>query len=141
MNNIILPGTEVKARTGSMGGRVTQELGGQTLFRLRGLENAVLGKEFDLLSPFEESARSSTRFARNGPLPLANWLVYHQAFLLEQALGPNALLAVQPGRLENRTPTSSFRCSGLCVAAACGSCWLMRSAWARPFRPGSCSPS
>jgi superfamily II DNA or RNA helicase len=31
--------------------------------------------------------------------PLTNWLVYHQAFLLEQALGPDALLAVQPGRL------------------------------------------
>ena len=31
--------------------------------------------------------------------PLVNWLVYHQAFLLEQALGPDALLAVQPGRL------------------------------------------
>src|SRR5208337_3327190 len=28
-----------------------------------------------------------------------NWLVYHQAFLLQQALGPSALLAVQPGRL------------------------------------------
>ncbi|MGO9598087.1 MAG: DEAD/DEAH box helicase, partial [Isosphaeraceae bacterium] len=30
---------------------------------------------------------------------MINWLVYHQAFLLEQALGPTALLAVQPGRL------------------------------------------
>ena len=30
---------------------------------------------------------------------MVNWLVYHQAFLLEQALGPGALLAVQPGRL------------------------------------------
>lgn len=26
-------------------------------------------------------------------------MVYHQAFILEQALGPDALLAVQPGRL------------------------------------------
>ncbi|GAA6614342.1 SNF2-related protein [Scytonema sp. NUACC26] len=31
--------------------------------------------------------------------PLPNWLVYHQAFLLEQALLSDALLAVQPGRL------------------------------------------
>ncbi|MBW4699909.1 MAG: 2Fe-2S iron-sulfur cluster binding domain-containing protein [Aphanocapsa lilacina HA4352-LM1] len=31
--------------------------------------------------------------------PLRDWLVCRQAFLLEQALGPNALLAVQPGRL------------------------------------------
>ncbi len=37
--------------------------------------------------------------SQSGPAPLPNWLVYHQAFLLEQALGPNALLAVQPGRL------------------------------------------
>jgi ERCC4-related helicase len=31
---------------------------------------------------------------------LREWLLYHQAFLLEQALGPHALLAAQPGRLE-----------------------------------------
>jgi len=30
---------------------------------------------------------------------LINGLVYHQAFLLEQVLGPPALFAVQPGRL------------------------------------------
>jgi SNF2 family DNA or RNA helicase len=35
---------------------------------------------------------------RSAPLP--NWLVYHQAFLLEQALGPEAFLAAQPGRLK-----------------------------------------
>ena len=99
MNNIILPGTEVEARRVRWEVVSTQELGGQTLFRLRGLENAVLGKELDLLSPFEEirPVRHDIRPERAAPLP--NWLVYHQAFLLEQALGPHALLAVQPGRL------------------------------------------
>jgi hypothetical protein len=33
------------------------------------------------------------------PAPLPNWLAYHQAFLLEQAFGMDAISAVQPGRL------------------------------------------
>jgi superfamily II DNA or RNA helicase len=63
------------------------------------LENAVLGNELDILHPFEpiEPIRHDLRPDRAAPL--VNWLVYHQAFLLEQALGPDALLAVQPGRL------------------------------------------
>jgi hypothetical protein len=40
------------------------------------------------------SSRSRASCARAG-----NWLVYHQAFLLEEALGPDALLAAQPGQL------------------------------------------
>jgi SNF2 family DNA or RNA helicase len=77
----------------------SQNLGPQTLLRLRGTENAVLGQELDILCPFEslEPVRHDLRPDRAAPLD--NWLVYHQAFLLEQALGPAALLAVQPGRL------------------------------------------
>lgn len=95
----LLPGTEVHARGLRWEVVSSQSLGPQTLFRLRGLENAVLGNELDILHPFEpiEPIRHDLRPDRAAPL--VNWLVYHQAFLLEQALGPDALLAVQPGRL------------------------------------------
>lgn len=95
----LLPGTEVHARGLRWEVVSSQSLGPQTLFRLRGLENAVLGHELDVLHPFEaiEPIRHDLRPERAAPL--VNWLVYHQAFLLEQALGPDALLAVQPGRL------------------------------------------
>jgi ERCC4-related helicase len=67
--------------------------------RLRGTEHAVLGQELDILVPFESVEAVRHDFQTDRAAPLDNWLVYHQAFLLEQALGPAALLAVQPGRL------------------------------------------
>lgn len=95
----LLPGTAVSARGLRWEVVTSQNLGPQTLLRLRGTENAVLGQELDILCPFEsvEPVRHDLRPDRAAPLD--NWLVYHQAFLLEQALGPAALLAVQPGRL------------------------------------------
>jgi superfamily II DNA or RNA helicase len=95
----LLPGTVVSARGLRWEVVTSQNLGPQTLLRLRGTENAVLGQELDILCPFEsvEPVRHDLRPDRAAPLD--NWLVYHQAFLLEQALGPAALLAVQPGRL------------------------------------------
>src|ERR1022692_1994853 len=94
-----LPGTVVNARGLRWEVVSSENLGPQTLFRLRGIENAVLGHELDVLYPFEsvEPVRHELRPDRAAPFD--NWLVYHQAFLLEQALGPAALLAVQPGRL------------------------------------------
>ncbi|MEP0835186.1 DEAD/DEAH box helicase family protein [Microcoleus sp. AS-A8] len=75
------------------------QLGPQTLYRLRCLEGELRGTELDILHPFEpvEPVIRDLRPDRAAPLP--NWLVYHQAFLLEQAIGTDALLAVQPGRL------------------------------------------
>ncbi len=95
----LLPGTVVSARGLRWEVVTSQNLGPQTLLRLRGTENAVLGQELDILCPFEpvELVRHELRPDCAGPID--NWLVYHQAFLLEQALGPSALLAVQPGRL------------------------------------------
>src|SRR5262245_51145437 len=95
----LLPGTVVSARGLRWEVVASENLGPQTLFRLRGIESAVLGQELDVLFPFEpvEPVRHDLRPDRAAPLD--NWLVYHQAFLLEQALGPTALLAVQPGRL------------------------------------------
>lgn len=95
----LLPGTEVNARGLRWEVVTSQSLGPQTLYRLRGLEGAVLGNELDLLHPFEPIEPVIHKLRPDRAAPLTNWLVYHQAFLLEQALGPGALLAVQPGRL------------------------------------------
>ncbi|MFH0822710.1 MAG: helicase-related protein, partial [Pseudomonadota bacterium] len=95
----LLPGTEVQARGLRWEIVAGEHLGAQTLYRLRGLENAVMGKEFDLLNPFEAIEPVLHEIRPDHAAPLANWLVYHQAFLLDQALGPRALSAVQPGRL------------------------------------------
>ena len=74
-------------------------MGDQTLVRLRGTSSAFAGSEVDVLTPFEELRAVVHGIDPTRPTHLANWLVFHQAFLLEQALGPNALLAVTPGRL------------------------------------------
>jgi ERCC4-related helicase len=95
----LLPGTEVNARGLRWEVVSSESLGPQTLFRLRGLEGAVLGQELDILYPFEHIEAVVHDLRPERAAPLTNWLVYHQAFLLEQALGPNALLAVEPGRL------------------------------------------
>ena len=95
----LLPGTEVQARGLRWEIVFSQQLGPETLYRLRGLENAVRGREMDLLHPFEAIQPIIRDLQPERAAPLRNWLVYHQAFLLEQALGADALLAVQPGRL------------------------------------------
>lgn len=96
---ILLPGTEVIARGLRWEVVASEHFGPQIMYRLRGLENAVLGEEFDVLSPFEDIAPVQHELRPDRAAPLPNWLVYHQAFLLEQALGSTALLAAQPGRL------------------------------------------
>lgn len=94
-----LPGTEVQARGLRWQVVLTQPLGAQTLIRLRGVEGALHGHEMDFLHPFEQIEPIVHDLRPEKAGPLRNWLVYHQAFLLEQALGADALLAVQPGRL------------------------------------------
>ncbi len=95
----LLPGTEVQARGLRWEIVFTESFGHQTLYRLRGLDGALQGQEFDLLHPLEPIEPILRDLRPDRAAPLRNWLVYHQAFLLEQALGPDALLAVQPGRL------------------------------------------
>jgi len=94
-----LPGTEVHARGLRWVVVHTEDMGQQTLLRLRGTEGAILGVEFDLLHPFErvEPVVAELRPERASPKP--NWVVYHQAFLLDQALAGDGLVAAQPGRL------------------------------------------
>lgn len=94
-----LPGTAVEARGLYWEVVESQPLGSQTRLRLRGSDGLFRGLEFDLLTPFETVLPLSQEFHPAKAGRLAEWLVYHQAFLLEQALGPDALLAVQPGRL------------------------------------------
>ncbi len=96
----LLPGTVVHCRGLRWEVVQSQNLGPQTLYRLRGLAGVVNGKEFDVLSPLEELSPERSEMRPENAAPLANWLAYHDAFILEQALGPDALLAVQPGRLE-----------------------------------------
>jgi ERCC4-related helicase len=78
----------------------TEPAGEQSRYRLRCTESALRGFELDLLHPFEPIEPVATEPDPTRAGRLADWRLYHQAFLLEQALGPGALLAVQPGRLE-----------------------------------------
>ena len=93
----ILPGAEVQARGLRWQVVFSQELGPQTLYRLRGVEGALRGHELDLLHPLESITPIIHELQPQTAGPLRNWLVFHQAFLLEQSLGGDALLAVQPG--------------------------------------------
>jgi len=95
----LLPGTEVTARGLRWELVYTQNLGSQVLHRLRGIEGHFAGQELDLLGPFDEITPVARELRPENPAPLPNWLAYHQAFLLEQSFGMDALSAVQPGRL------------------------------------------
>ena len=97
--NELLPGTEVFARGLRWEVVFAEKLGPQTLYRLRGIEGALRGEELDLLTPFENIDPVQHDFQPEKAAPLSNWRVYHEAFLLDQSLGGEALLAVQPGRL------------------------------------------
>jgi len=94
-----LPGTIVELRGLRWEVIEATPMGDQTLLRLRGSGGAFAGCEVDVLSPFERVDLVSHEIDPTRPTHLSNWLVYHQAFLLEQALGAAALVAVQPGRL------------------------------------------
>jgi superfamily II DNA or RNA helicase len=95
----LLPGTEVNARGLRWEVVNSEQLGLQILYRLRCVEGEMRGEELDLLEPFEKIEPIVHEFRPDRAAPLRNLLVYHQAFLLEQSLGGDALLAVQPGRL------------------------------------------
>ncbi len=77
----------------------TRNLGLQALHRLRGIEGDFAGQEIDLLGPFDDITTVARDLRPEHPALLPNWIAYHQAFLLEQAFGMDALSAVQPARL------------------------------------------
>jgi len=95
----LIAGTEVRVRGLLWEVVFTQAVGEQELYRLRCLEGGLRGQEFDLLTPFETIEPVAIDFNPQQAARLQQWRVYHQAFLLEQALGPAALLVAQPGRL------------------------------------------
>jgi len=88
----LLPGTEVMARGLRWEIVTVEQLGPQTLYRLRGLEGTIGGKELDLLYPFEPVEPVIHALRLDRAAPLTNWLVYNQAFVLEQALASGIAL-------------------------------------------------
>jgi len=96
----LLPGTQVEARGLAWEVVHNEPAGEQHRFRLRCLQGDLQGMEIDLLHPFEPLHPIATDIDPRRAGRLRQWRLYHDAFLLEQALGPSALLAVQPGRLD-----------------------------------------
>lgn len=78
----LLPGTEVHARGLRWEIVFSQQLGPQTLFRLRGLEGAALGRELDLLHPFEPVEPVIRELRPEQAAPLRNWLICYCACAL-----------------------------------------------------------
>jgi ERCC4-related helicase len=96
----LLPGTQVEARGLPWEVVHAEPAGEQYRFRLRCVQGDLQGLEIDILHPFEPIHPIATDFDPRRAGRLRQWRLYHDAFLLEQALGPSALLAVQPGRLD-----------------------------------------
>jgi hypothetical protein len=96
----LLPGTPVRARNLDWEVVDTEPAGEQTRYRLRGTQGFMQGKEVDLLVPFEVVEPIARELNPERAGRLGDWRLYHQAFLLEQALGPAVLAAAQPGRLQ-----------------------------------------
>lgn len=95
----LIPGTQVYAR-GTLWEVVHVEPAGtQQRIRLRAQVEGLRGRELDLLYPFEKVEPVHREFAPAKAGRLAPWRLYHQAFLLDQALGSTALVATQPGRV------------------------------------------
>jgi ERCC4-related helicase len=97
---LVLPGTQVEARGLAWEVVQTEPAGDQQRYRLRCLQGDLLGMEVDLLHPFEAIQPITADFDPRRAGRLRQWQLFHDAFLLEQSLGPSALLAVQPGRLD-----------------------------------------
>lgn len=100
VRDVLLPGTPVHARGLAWEVVHAEPAGEQLRYRLRCTQGDLRGREIDLLSPFEQVRPIAMALEPNKAGRLEEWLLYHQAFLLEQALGPSALLTVQPGRLD-----------------------------------------
>ncbi|MCX4239714.1 DEAD/DEAH box helicase [Paraliomyxa miuraensis] len=100
VRDVLLPGTPVRARGLTWEIVHAEQAGEQLRYRLRCTQGDLRGREIDLLSPFEQVDAIVTALDPKRAGPLQEWLLYHRAFLLEQALGPSALQAVQPGRLD-----------------------------------------
>ena len=85
--NELIPGTEVETRGLRWQVVHIEEHAGGGVCRLRGLGGISAGEEIDVLLGLESvnAVRHDVDPDRAGRL--REWLLYHQAFLLEQALG------------------------------------------------------
>ena len=80
---------------------VTQPAGSQTVLRLRSNQRPFNGQEIDVLYPVESNLKAiSSELNPSKAAPLKHWLLYHQAYLLEQSLGENSIMAIHPGRIK-----------------------------------------
>ncbi len=89
--NALLPETHVQARGLTWEVVDSAPAGKQQRFRLRCLQGDLRGTEMDLLHPFEAIEPVTSELDPEKAGRLRQWLLYHEAFLLEQALGPSAL--------------------------------------------------
>lgn len=99
VRDVLLPGTPVRARELTWEVVHAEPAGEQLRYRLRCTQGDLRGREIDLLAPFEKIEPVMRALDPKRAGRVQEWLLYHQAFLLEQELGPTAILAVQPGRL------------------------------------------
>jgi hypothetical protein len=103
----LLPGTEVRARSLRWKVVLSQQLGEQTLYRLRGLDGPLRGRELDLLSPFEPIVPVVQGFQ---PDWLNTTQQAHEVSFREQAIGPLARPDVQrQRRVQKPLPRTRWR--------------------------------
>ncbi len=74
-------------------------LGVQTLLRLRCIGGDLVGHEWGILYPAETVTVLRSELRPDAPGPLDRWKLLHQAYLLDQVLGPADVLLADPGRL------------------------------------------
>jgi len=97
---MLLPGTQVEARGLPWEVVHVEPAGGQQRYRLRCLQRGLHGMEVDILHPFDPIRPVATDLEPKRAGRLRQWRLYHDGFLLEQELGPSALLVAEPGRLD-----------------------------------------
>ena len=93
-------GSRVRARGLTWDVVERENLGPQQRLRLRCTEDDLAGLEWDLLWPREPVHPLPDALDPETTAPLADWLRYHRACLLEQIPGTTGLVATQPGRLK-----------------------------------------
>ena len=92
-------GTRVSARGLLWDVLDRQALGAHDRLRLRCLSDDLHGLEWDFLHPHEPVEPLHTDLQPDRPGPLAAWLLYHEACLLDQIPGPTGIMIAQPGRV------------------------------------------
>ncbi len=93
-------GSQVSARGLAWDVTEIAPLGAQTILRLRCAAGDMAGLEWDVLHPMEPVELLRAELRPDSPASLAAWRLHNQACLLDQVLGPNDMLATEPGRVK-----------------------------------------